>query len=94
MLIKDWKKDLFTIPNLLSLFRLVLIPVYIVIYLNATEMTDYFIAAGILAGADLSVMDMLVYNFLPVTVGNIIGGAVLIGGGYWYIYRKGINQNG
>ena len=49
MLIKDWKKDLFTIPNLLSLFRLVLIPVYIVIYLNATEMTDYFIAAGILA---------------------------------------------
>ena len=49
MLIKDWKKDLFTIPNLLSRFRLVLIPVYIVIYLNATEMTDYFIAAGILA---------------------------------------------
>ena len=49
MLIKDWKKDLFTIPNLLSLFRLVLIPVYIVIYLNATETTDYFIAAGILA---------------------------------------------
>ena len=28
---------------------MVLIPVYIVIYLNATEMTDYFIAAGILA---------------------------------------------
>lgn len=49
MLIKDWKKDLFTIPNLLSLFRLVLIPVYIVIYLNAREMSDYFIAAGILA---------------------------------------------
>ena len=49
MLIKDWKKDLFTIPNMLSLFRLVLIPVYIVIYLNAQSSKDYFIAGGILA---------------------------------------------
>lgn len=49
MTIKDWKKDLFTIPNLLSLFRLVLIPVYILIYLNADSTTDYYIAAGILA---------------------------------------------
>ncbi len=49
MTIKDWKKDLFTIPNLLSLFRLVLIPVYIVIYLNAKSVEDYYIAAGILA---------------------------------------------
>lgn len=49
MFIKDWKKDLLTIPNLLSLFRLVLIPVYVIIYLNADEATDHFIAAGILA---------------------------------------------
>ena len=49
MIIKDWKKDILTIPNLLSLFRLVLIPVYIVIYLNAQDITDYYIAGGILA---------------------------------------------
>ena len=49
MIIKDWKKDLFTIPNMLSLFRLVLIPVYVVIYLRATETADYLIAGGILA---------------------------------------------
>ena len=49
MFIKDWKKDIFTIPNLLSLFRLVLIPVYVTIYLNAQEATDYYLAAGILA---------------------------------------------
>ena len=49
MFIKDWKKEILTIPNLLSLFRLVLIPVYVVIYLNARENTDYYIAAGILA---------------------------------------------
>ena len=48
MFIKDWKKDIFTIPNLLSLFRLILIPVYIAIYLNAEAKTDYYLAAGIL----------------------------------------------
>lgn len=48
-MIKDWKKDILTVPNMLSLFRLMLIPVYIVIYLNATDPVHYFIAAGILA---------------------------------------------
>ena len=49
MIIRDWKKDLLTIPNMLSLFRLALIPVYVVIYLNAEEFADYATAAGILA---------------------------------------------
>ena len=49
MLIKNWKKEIWTIPNVLSLFRLILIPVYITIYLNANETADYFIAATILA---------------------------------------------
>ena len=48
MFVKNWKKDIFTIPNLLSLFRLLLIPVYIVIYLNAEDAADYYLAAGIL----------------------------------------------
>jgi len=49
MPIRDWKKEICTIPNMLSLFRLVLIPVYIYIYLNATETKHYWIAGGILA---------------------------------------------
>ena len=49
MIIRDWKKDLFTIPNCLSLFRILLIPVYVVIYLNADTPEDYAIAAVILA---------------------------------------------
>lgn len=49
MFIKDWKKEVFTIPNLLSLFRLALIPVYVVIYLNAEEVYEYCLAGGILA---------------------------------------------
>ncbi|MDO5153663.1 MAG: CDP-alcohol phosphatidyltransferase family protein [Eubacteriales bacterium] len=49
MFIKDWKKEIFTIPNLLSLFRLVLIPVYAYIYLHATEDWQYLIAGTIMA---------------------------------------------
>ena len=48
MLIKDWKKDIVTIPNLLSLFRLILIPVYVAIFLKAEDIADYYLAAGIL----------------------------------------------
>ncbi len=49
MIIKDWKKEIFSIPNLLSLFRLALIPVYVAIYLNAGDDADYYLAAAILA---------------------------------------------
>ena len=56
MFIKDWKKEIFTIPNILSMFRLVLIPVYVSIYLNADEASDYYLAASILAVSCLTDM--------------------------------------
>lgn len=56
MQMKNLKNEILTIPNLLSLFRLVLIPVYVVIYLNAQELADYFLAAGILAVSCLTDM--------------------------------------
>ena len=56
MFFKDWKKEILTIPNLLSMFRLVLIPVYIAIYLNAESAADYYLAAGILAVSCLTDM--------------------------------------
>ncbi len=56
MFIKDWKKDIFTVPNALSLFRLALIPVYIVMYFRADTATDYFISAAILAVSCLTDM--------------------------------------
>ena len=52
----------------------------------------YYLTAGVLAGADLSAADIVLRNLLPVTVGNIIGGAVILGGGYWYMYRKGTGK--
>ena len=48
MFIANWKKEIFTIPNLLSIFRLVLLPVYSRIYLNATENYHYLIAGSIM----------------------------------------------
>lgn len=48
MFIKNWKKELLTIPNFLSLFRLVLIPVYVHIYLHAETDSEYILAAVIM----------------------------------------------
>lgn len=49
MFSEKWKKEIITIPNLLSLFRIILIPVYISIYLDATEDHQYLMAGSILA---------------------------------------------
>ena len=46
---KDWKTEIMSIPNLLSLFRLAMIPVYVLIYLNASELWHYYVSAVILA---------------------------------------------
>ena len=46
---RNWKKEIFTIPNLLSLFRLLLIPAYVRIYLQASRESDFLLAGGILA---------------------------------------------
>ena len=49
MFLKNWRREIFTIPNMLSLFRLLMIPIYVYIYLNASTYNDYFLAAAILA---------------------------------------------
>ena len=47
-------------------------------------------AAGLSEGAlsDLTWGDFLLANLLPVTIGNIIGGAVLVGAVYWFVYLR------
>lgn len=44
----NWKKEICTIPNLLSFFRLTLIPVYLNLYLNAQTTRDYTMSAVVL----------------------------------------------
>ena len=55
----------------------------------------YFCMAGIftkmeygIAAEGLTLGNFLVKNLLPVTLGNIVGGAVIVGFGYWFIYLK------
>ncbi|WP_066716749.1 CDP-alcohol phosphatidyltransferase family protein [Clostridium sp. Marseille-P299] len=42
------KKELWSIPNLMGYFRILLIPVFCFVYLRADSLKDYYIAAGIL----------------------------------------------
>ena len=56
MFIKDWKHEVFTIPNYLSLFRLLLIPVYTLLYLNAGDSRESFLSAVILGVSCLTDM--------------------------------------
>ena len=55
-ILENWKKEILTIPNLLSLFRLALIPVYVIIYMNADKPADYYLSAAILAVSCLTDM--------------------------------------
>ena len=36
----------------------------------------------------LTITGFLTYNLLPVTVGNIIGGSLLVGAVYWFVYLR------
>lgn len=47
----------------------------------------FFIPLGIFVGADITWTDFLVRNLIPVTIGNIIGGAVMVAGVYSLVYN-------
>lgn len=51
---KSWKQDLLTIPNALSLLRLLLIPVYMSVYLRAETRSQIYLAGMILAASCLT----------------------------------------
>jgi len=48
----------------------------------------FFIPLGMFNGADVSIGQFVFSNLLPVTIGNIIGGAGFVGGIYWWLYGK------
>ncbi len=48
----------------------------------------FLIPLGMLNGAQVSIVQFLWNNLLPVTIGNIIGGAGFVGAAYWWIYCK------
>ena len=52
----DRTKNILTIPNLLSLLRLLLIPVYAILYMRAQELREYIVAASVFAVSALTDM--------------------------------------
>ena len=52
---------------------------------------ETYMAAAAAAGVDVSSLTwgaMFMKNLLPVTLGNIVGGAVCVGMAYWFVYLK------
>ena len=53
--------------------------------------TDDAFVAGLDSPPDLSSLtweNFLAGNLLPVTIGNILGGALMVGAVYWFVYRR------
>lgn len=48
----------------------------------------YFIPAGIFAGANVTWGQFIYWNLIPVTIGNIVGGFIFIGAGYYWSFKK------
>lgn len=49
----------------------------------------FLLPVAMFEGYDLSVIDLFARNLIPATLGNIIGGALFVGGIYGYLYDRG-----
>ena len=60
------------------------------LFIKAWAGPAFWEAAGTTAAAypNLTWTNFLVHNLLPVTIGNIIGGALMVGLVYWFIYLR------
>ena len=65
-----------------------MVPLGIVIQNFAPESFWQMTGATAAQYADLNVMQFVTANLIPVTLGNIVGGAVLVGLANWCIYRR------
>lgn len=56
---------------------------------------DFWVQTGFTADqfSALHLNRFLVHNLLPVTLGNIIGGALLVGMVYWFVYLRDAKKN-
>lgn len=53
---KYTKKEIFTIPNLMGYFRILLIPIFCYLYFTAENSKDYYIASGVVLLSSLTDM--------------------------------------
>jgi formate transporter len=71
-----------------SIANMFMIPVGIAIHTFAGPEFWQAIAVDPAQYADLTVSHFVLNNLIPVTIGNIIGGGVLVGLTYWFIFRR------
>lgn len=72
-----------------SIANMFMIPMGIVVKHFATP--EFWQAVGAVPEqfAHLTVSNFIINNLIPVTIGNIIGGGLLVGLTYWVIYLRG-----
>jgi formate/nitrite transporter FocA (FNT family) len=49
----------------------------------------FFIPTAIFIGSEITWAQFIINNLIPATLGNIVGGALLVAGVYWYLFAKG-----
>lgn len=48
----------------------------------------FFVPTAMLLGASITTWEFVIQNLIPATLGNIVGGALLVGGLYWFAYGR------
>ncbi len=71
-----------------SIANMFMIPVGIAIHAVAGPEFWQAIGQDPATFADLTVSNFVLHNLIPVTIGNIIGGGVMVGLTYWFIFRR------
>lgn len=73
-----------------SIANMFMVPLGLAI--KAVSDPSFYVAHGYLASDfdHLTFYNFIIHNLIPVTLGNIVGGGVLVGLGYWSIDRKEI----
>jgi len=76
-----------------SIANMFMVPLGIAI--KALSDPSFYISHGYVAAdfADLTLSNFIFHNLIPVTLGNIVGGGVFVGLGYWLIENEGKNKD-
>jgi len=60
---------------------------FVVLGLEHCVANMYIIPQGMILGANVTVTDFIVYNLIPVTLGNIISGTILVGLAFGFMFH-------
>ncbi len=84
----------FTSKNMIGKFFAIWFPImaFVSSGLEHSVANMYFIPTGIFCGAKVTWGQFFIWNLIPVTLGNIVGGLVFIGLVYYFAFKKEFPQ--